>query len=311
MKTNLLIAIVLVGGCATDSGKPKGPEVLPDLTMPPKPTNGVQILTPIFDNIQPAMDYEVCTWTDYITDKVTDVRSTLFQQNEPPGHHALVFYTTTQQPPGTTRVCNDSDMATFRLLSGSATPGELNVAPGDLVYRIPANAQIVINHHYLNATDQVLRGQAVVNLNFADPGNYTPSGNLAVLDLNLDVTPGMYSHNLHCSFDRDYKLWYVIPHMHQWGTRQTVDLTVGGVKTRMFDVAWDPSFAFHPPEKRVDTATPIVVHKGDTIDSECDYNNDSGHDLTFGLEMCVVFGQFINDAGVPNMVCDAGQWGTF
>ena len=89
-------------------------------------------------------------------------------QSAPAGHHIVVYYTMIHQPPGTQRVCNDSDMATFRLVSGNG--GVRNTAPGNLVYRIPAGAQIVLNHHWLNVTDQVVKGQAVINVSPADPG---------------------------------------------------------------------------------------------------------------------------------------------
>ena len=35
------------------------------------------------------------------------------------------------------------------------------------------------------------------------------------------------------------------------------------------------------------------------------------HDLTFGLEMCVAFGQTINPDDKPGLQCNKGTWGTF
>src|SRR5437763_1960725 len=94
----------LAVGCGVDTVKPPPPlqDVLPGLTVPAAPDEGKgwQILTPIFDNIKPGDDDEVCTWTDVIAEKQTDVRSTLGFQNEPPGHHIIIFYTTVPQPPG-------------------------------------------------------------------------------------------------------------------------------------------------------------------------------------------------------------------
>ena len=116
-KTMLGLAILM--GCGTS--EPSGPETLPDLTVPPAPENGLQVITPIFEPILPGMDYEICTWTDAIFDKQTDIRSTLAFQNEPPGHHAILFYTTDKQPAGTQRVCTDTDMASFRLVSGGGS----------------------------------------------------------------------------------------------------------------------------------------------------------------------------------------------
>jgi hypothetical protein len=310
------IACLFLGGslaiaCGTDTAPGSGIETLPELTVPPLPANGMQIITPIFEGIQPATDYEVCTWTDKIFDKQTDVRSTLGYQNEPPGHHVILFYTLDKQPAGTQRVCTDNDMASFRFLAGAGTNGETNLAPGNLVYRIPAGAQIVVNHHYLNTSDNVMKGQSAINVNFAEPGNYIPSGNIAMVDTSLEVAQGMATHDIHCVLSSQMKLWYLIPHMHQWGKEITIDITKGGTKTRQFDTIWDPSFAFHPPEKRLDPATPMVLDPGDTIDVHCQWNNDSGRTLGFGFEMCVAFGETVDDTNQGNMACDAGHWGPF
>jgi len=232
-------------GCGTDSS---GPEVLPNLTVPDPPKNGVQVLTPPFDDIQPATDNEVCTWTDITFDHEVDVKSTLGYQTEPPGHHAILFYTLEKQPAGTQRICTDTDMASFRYLTGNGNNGDLNEAPGNLVFRVPKGAQLVVNSHYLNATDEVLRGQSVINVNFADAGPHTPSGSLAIVDTSLEVATGVTSQTMHCTYDRDFKLWYFIPHKHRWGKHINIDLTLSGTKTRMVDLDWQEQYTFHPPE---------------------------------------------------------------
>jgi hypothetical protein len=306
----LACVVVLATGCGT-SPADSGPETLPDLEVPPPPDNGVQIITPIVEDLQPGMDYEICTWTDVILDRQVDIKSTLGYQTEPPGHHAILFYTLDKQPPGTQRICTDTDMASFRYVSGNGANGELNEAPGDLVFRIPEGAQMVINHHYLNAYDEVLRGQALINVNFAPPGNYIPSGATAILDTAIQVTPGASSHDISCTLERPFKFWYFIPHMHRWGKRITVDMTRAGAKERLFDTPWDDSFTFHPPEHRQDPASPMLMNAGDKIDIHCEWENDTAGTLNFGFEMCVGFGQFVDDEGLGNLACDGGNWGTF
>jgi hypothetical protein len=146
MRTTLCLLVGLsLLGCGTDDPTSGGPEVLDTLTVPPKPENGLQIITAPFDNIEAGGDYEVCTWTDAIFKQTTDVKSTLAYQTEPPGHHVVLFYTLDKQPPGTQRVCTDTDMASFRYLTGNGNNGAVNSAPGDLVFRIPEGAQLVIN----------------------------------------------------------------------------------------------------------------------------------------------------------------------
>lgn len=304
-----LAAVVLLIGCGTEG--PQGPEVLDDLVVPAPPENGVQIITPIVEDIQPGTDNEICTWTDKFFDAQTDIRSTLGHQNEPPGHHTILFYTLDKQPAGTQRVCTDTDMASFRFLAGNGGNGVLNEAPGSLVYRIPQGAQLVVNHHYLNASDQVMRGQALVNVNFADPGNYTPSGSTAFLDTGIQVQIGEDSFETSCTIDRKLDLWYFAPHMHRWGKRIQVDVTHDGQKSNLFDTMWDESFTFHPPEIRHDPARPLTLDAGDKIDVRCEWFNDTDRVLPFGFEMCVAFGQFVDANGIGNIACDGGNWTDF
>jgi hypothetical protein len=306
----LAIGVAFTMGCGTDS--PSGPEVLPNLTVPDVPANGMQVITPIVHDIQPSTDHEICTWTSGLVDKDTDVRSTLSYQTEP-GHHIVVFYTMDRQPVGQQRECTDTDMASFRFLAGNGGNGVVNEAPGNLVFRIPKGAQIVVQHHYLNATDEVLDGQSLVNLNFADAGGtYTPSGSTAFLNSGLSVQPGLDHLDISCTMDRTMKLWYFFPHMHRWGQQITVDVTrTGSEPQRLFDTRWDPEFTFHPPEMRNDPATPMVLSPGDKVSIGCTWNNDTGHVLGFGFEMCVAFGQFVDDQGLGNWACDDGHWGVF
>jgi hypothetical protein len=306
---NLAIASALLIGCGSEAA---GPEILDGLDLPPPPENGIQIITPITEDIQPGTDNEYCVWTDKFLERETDIKSTEGYQTEPPGHHAVLYYTTDTQPPGTMRKCTDTDMASFRFLTGNGAEGELNSAPGNLVYRAPAGAQLVINAHYLNYTENVLRAQSAINVNFADPGGtYTPSGSLAFLDTSINVPQGESTFETTCTIDRTMKLWFVIPHMHRWGKHITVDLIKNDVPERLFDTPWDESFAFHPPEIRMDPETPLVINPGDKVKVTCSWNNDTGRNLPFGFEMCVSYAQFVDEGGIGSWACDGGNWTTF
>lgn len=302
--------LVVLLGCGTDEGS-NGPEILDTLTVPPKPDKGLQIITPPFDGIAAGGDYEVCTWTDAVFKETTDVKSTLAYQTEPPGHHVVLFFTLDKQPPGTQRVCTDTDMASFRYLTGNGATGAVNAAPGDLVFRIPAGAQLVVNQHFLNASDEEMRGQSAINVNFAGAGTFTPSGSTAFVNTALEVAQGTSSQRMNCKIDRQFKLWYFIPHMHRWGTHIKVDLTQQGTKTNYFDLDWQDQYTFHPPELRRDPTDPLIINPGDELDVECSWNNDAGRTLPFGYEMCVVFGQFVDDKSVGSWACNGGQWTEF
>lgn len=316
MTTPRSLSIIALGAAcaAACTEEASGPEVLPGLTVPPAPANGLQILTPIVRDLAPGTDSEICTWTDVILDRAVDVRTMVGHQTEPPGHHIAIYYTTQKLPPGTQRVCTDTDMATFRFVGGVTGDGVPVTLPGNLVDRIPAGAQMVINDHYLNAYDEILDAQSVTNLEFADPGgSYIPSGSLAVLNSAHEVPVGDgQTLDIDCTIDRSLKMWKVFPHAHRWAKKMTIDhVDAGGVSTRLFDTVWEEQFTFHAPELNRDPADPLMFSPGDHVKVHCEWNNDSGRPLPFGFEMCVGYGRFIDDAGIGNIACDNGSWGPF
>lgn len=280
----------------------------------PDPSQGFQVVLPIVNDVKAGGSYEYCSWTNITLDHDIWIKSSKGVQSET-GHHIIVFYTMTPQPAGTSRICNDSDMASFRF--GIAGNGEgvdeSNTLPGDLAVHIPAGAQIVINHHYLNASAQdVPQAQSAVNIYYADPNAKRElASSVAFVDTSMQLPPGQSSVDVNCTINNDYATWFFIPHMHNWGTHITVQHVSGTTTKNLFDLDWDPDYAFHPPAMILDPSQPYMLHKGDQIKLHCDYNNTTSAPLTFGQEMCVAFAQTVDDAGVGNMACDSGQWGPF
>ncbi|HEX8954070.1 MAG TPA: hypothetical protein VF945_19580, partial [Polyangia bacterium] len=97
----LLLLLSLAAGCS--SSKPSTP-IMPELqqVLDAKPANGYQIILPIAKDLAPGTDNEVCTWTDLIVDHDIDIRAVQGFQTVT-GHHVILFSTTKQQAPGTTR----------------------------------------------------------------------------------------------------------------------------------------------------------------------------------------------------------------
>src|SRR5262249_32760764 len=152
--------LLLTLAAAACSSKPSSTtEEMPGLKaiLDPKPANGYQIVLPIEKALPPATDVEVCTWTDMILDHDIDIRAIQGYQTVG-GHHVALYSTAKMQPAWTTRTCTDDDMSTFRFSAASGAEGQggKNEAPGNLVFHIPAGSQIVLNHHYINATPNTL-----------------------------------------------------------------------------------------------------------------------------------------------------------
>jgi hypothetical protein len=280
----------------------------------PDASAGFQIILPIVNGIQAGQQYEYCSWTNVTLDHDIWVKETDGFQSET-GHHIVVYYTTNPQPAGQSRICNDSDMASFRfaVASGGEGVSQKNVLPGNLAVKIPAGAQIVINHHYLNATAQdVPQAQSAVNVLYADPNSSIQrASSLAFVDTAMSIPVGQSSVDFTCNVSQPVATWSFLPHMHNWGTHITIEHVSGSTTDRLFDLDWDPSFAFHPPTKTEDPTKPYVLNKGDQLHVHCDYNNTTSGPLTFGMEMCVGFAMTVDTGNVGNIACDAGQWGAF
>jgi hypothetical protein len=320
----LLGLIFLVAAAACSSGSSGGstgtPEVdgvplMPGFNPGPAPAagTGFQIVLPAVSNIEAGGSYEYCTWTNVVLDQDVWVKESIGHQTET-GHHVIVYYTVDPQPP-TTRICLDSDSAGFRFAIGAAGEGvaQDNILPGDLAVHIPKGAQIIVNHHYLNAGEAtVAQAQSSVEVLYAAPGEQiTQTSSLAFVDTAMSLPPGLSSVDILCTLNNTYAAWQMRPHMHAWGSHITIDHISGSTTDRLFDVDWAPDYAFQPPTTDLPPTQPYTFQKGDQIHVHCDYNNTTSAALTFGQEMCVFYAQDVDPDHVGNMECDQNTWGSF
>jgi hypothetical protein len=321
MRTSLLTALLALVACGSPAGsapatqgndvtETPGVTLLGGTKVDAPPANGFQVVLPIVKGIAPQASEEWCTWTDHIADRDLDVQEVDSFQSKT-GHHVVLFYTTRQQPAGTTRLCTDDDMASFRFVSGGGE-GAAAKLPGDLVARVPKGAQIVANHHYLNPGLEAVDAQSAVNVRFAEPGAIVTRTSAATwLDTKMRAKPGRSTFDVRCTMKQDISLWRLQPHMHAYGEHIVIERTRGAEVDRVVDLDWDPAFVFHAPVMTRDPSAPYDLRAGDEIHVQCRWNNTTDHDLPFGLEMCVAFGQTVDGAGIGNLLCDGGNWGTF
>lgn len=316
--------LLLAAACGSgSSGGSTGPATADGVTLmsgfdpgsAPASGTGFQVVTPIVSNVAAGGNYEYCTWTNVVLQQDVWIKSSKALQTAT-GHHVVVYYTTSPAPAGQSRLCNDSDMASFHFAVaalGEAANGANNVLPGDLAVKVPKGAQIVINHHYLNASaSAVAQAQSAVSVFYATPGSkIVESSSIAFVNTGMEVPPGASSVDFTCTTNQAFQTWMMFPHMHQYGTRVTIDHTNGGTTDRLFDVQWDPSYTFHPVTHTEDPSKPYVLQKGDQLHVHCDYNNTTSQTLSFGAEMCVLYGATVDAAGVGNLACDQGTWTSF
>ena len=262
--------VVLVACSSGGSGAGSKASTIPLMAgfqpgVAPASGTGFQVILPIVTDIAAGGSYEYCTWTDVTLDQDVWVKKSQGVQSDT-GHHAIVFYTLNSQPAGQSRICSDSDMASFRFAISGTGEGvdQSNELPGVLAVDFALGAQIVINHHYLNATAQdVAQAQSSVNVYYAAPGTQpTLASSVAFVDTSMNVAPGTNSTDFTCTVKDTFATWYFIPHMHNWGTHITVEHVSGTNTKRLFDLDWDPSYAFHPSDHDGGSDDTLHVERG-------------------------------------------------
>jgi hypothetical protein len=283
----------------------------------PDPSQGFQIILPIVTDIQPGGSYEYCTDTSMILQQDAWVDATQGYQSET-GHHVIFFYTMNPVAPGT-HLCAADEMGEFQfgLPAGGGPNSTKFTAPGNLAVHLPAGAQIIVNHHYLNASaTPVAEAQSALNVYYTDPTvPHTPSSMMVILNSSMTVPTGASTYTEDCTINQTYEAWMQVPHMHAWGTHITITDTPasGAAPAQLFNMDWQADYAFDLNSVATSEAptAPFVFNKGDKIHIECDYLNTTGAEITFGTEMCVMANFTVDPNNIGSMSCDGGQWGSF
>jgi hypothetical protein len=283
----------------------------------PDPSKGFQIIMPIVTDIPAGGSEEYCTDTSVIVPQDVWVNASEGFQTET-GHHVIFFYSTNPVAQST-HICANDEMGEFQFgMPASGGPGgQMFTLPGNLAVKIPGGSQIIVNHHYLNASQTpVAQAQSAINIYYADPTvQHTTSSSMIIVDTNLTVPVGASTFTEDCTVNQDYSAWMQLPHMHNWGTHITVTDTPAatGVPQQLFDMDWNPDYAFdfNAVATTEQPSAPFLFHTGDKIHVECDYMNNTGAAMTFGDEMCVMANFTVDPNNVGNVACDGGNWGPY
>nr|HEX4315261.1 hypothetical protein [Kofleriaceae bacterium] len=317
IRSRALFVIVVVAGCSSHDSTPApdaaGTPILPGFTVPPPPANGMQIVLPIVKDLAPGSSHEICTYTNILLDHDIDVREIEAYQARS-GHHVALWSSKVADKASPSHECSDADMTNFRFIA-AANANMTNTAPGTLQFHIAAGNYLAVQEHFINASDEPVDSQSVLDIDFADPGgHYTNSTGLAFLNSDLSLPPGPNTMDIHCAMANDVEAWFTMPHMHAYGTAFTTTWTHAGQATQLVDMpvgSWDPSYEFMAPATTYDVSAPIEFATGDTVDVHCEWNNTTTDTLKFGNEMCVFFAQTIDTHDLGNLACDGGGWGSF
>lgn len=162
------------------------------------------------------------------------------------------------------------------------------IFPDGVAVTVPAGSLINLNLHLFNASDAALSGHSgiaireVAQSDVQQTADFFFAGTFA-----LSIPGGGQTTNAlgGCTANRDYQVFALWPHMHQYGVHQKVEHLRGGNAT----VLHDAPYAFS--EQDFFPRTPeFTVEAGDQLRVTCTYTNESPNVINFGDssedEMC-------------------------
>ena len=301
----LLLCVLVAGGCTSSKGS--SVELIKGFDPPAPGPDGIQLIIPPIRGIAPGVDETLCTYLDYRTDKDYDIYNYEGFQSKDASHHALL-YAVSQNKPSDTHICTEDDMLNGRYLAGGGAEAPALQLPEGIVIRMPANTQLMIQTHWINASDQPVDGQAAFNLDVEKPDpSHVNSQLFTVVSTDFQLPVGVGHAGTECTSQADMSFFLMGGHEHEWGTHVKLTYTPSGGQDKViYDQPWASSFQFNPPRNAYTKDAPFTVHKGDKLAIACDYNNNTGAPISFPKEMCVGWGYFFPADG--EIDCVDGSW---
>ncbi|HMJ12929.1 MAG TPA: hypothetical protein VK524_16015 [Polyangiaceae bacterium] len=265
---------------------------------------------PVFSDpidVLPGEDRTYCTFTNVILKEPT-IFGESFGAQSPMGHHAILVYTTQPQEPHT-GPCGGMDGEQLLGGTGGKSVSDTASLPTNYGVEVPAGAQLVINHHWINTGREPVRGQSLMIARTLKSGGETvKAGSLAMVSIGWELPPqSPFESTTECTFQEDVPFVIALGHMHEWGSRVKIEVERAGSATdTLIDAAWSVEAATTGGTgyKQYTLESPYMIRKGDTVRLTCNWKNTTSESLEFPREMCVFFGNTIG----ASYICANGAW---
>lgn len=291
MKKSLVaaLAFALAAGC---SGGSHGGGATQSLTLPTW-------------TVQPGTEMLKCVYKSL--HNTEDVFVKQFDTTQlPGGHHIVGFLSTTTLADGVEVDCSSAQsMESWRpLLTGLSKEGF--TLPSPYAIRIPANATLVFQSHYINTSTAPLQTHDEIKIHFTSKTpDLTEVQTWSNTVLNFNVPAGeVKTFSVDCVAPQDMHVFTMFGHMHEWGKEIRVDLgPTPSSMANIYDIQhWSSSLRDSPPHQVWAFDAPLEVHTGDHVRLACTWDNTQGADaLAFPKEMCASVFWFY--PGTDSLIC--------
>jgi hypothetical protein len=299
---------------------------------PPAAEGYTRIVSPTVHGVGPGDDVTYCQYLMAPFDHDVDVLDVEGYQSAF-GHHAVAFTYTPKdgEEIGTTFPCMGTEFSSGA--DGGASPGDslsmgtflggiggadgrksATSLPEGVAFRLQRGQGVMLNVHYLNTGEKTVDGNAVVDIEFAEPD---PARKIAAIFVNLDsgfsLSPASPTTSaVDCVAQSDVQIIMMTNHMHEYGTSASTEVQRAGAnsfESLHDDPNWTYDMQFNPVYTRWSVDAPFVLHAGDTLRTTCNWDNPTSNTIAFPREMCVGVGFALATGADPTApLCANGTW---
>lgn len=176
-------------------------------------------------------------------------------------------------------------------VAASQQPYASLVFPEGVGREFSGGQYIVFDYHYLNTENETIAARSAINFHLSDPSSIEHLAHpFGFQNFTIDTPVGeTRSFTAECRFHTNIMVSGLTRHTHRWGTNFAVWFAGGSHDGEPIwtTTDWQHDTDYQFPE-------PVLMGPEDGFKFQCDYTNDSDHELRFGTsatdEMCILFG---------------------
>ena len=145
----------------------------------------LELETPDLD-VASGADITYCTYIEQTVAEDRDILSFEGTQTQY-GHHTILYGARSKQEPGT-HVCTEADMINARYLAAGGSETGSFAVPDGIAFRLHAGQQLMIQSHFINASDHDAVGRSSFRVDTALPDlSRQPADLFTVVTTEIDV----------------------------------------------------------------------------------------------------------------------------
>jgi hypothetical protein len=321
----------LLSACGSTNGPATPPDTASAAVFSPPPAGEgyTRLVAKKIPDIKPGADITYCQYVMPALDHDVDILSLTGYQSAF-GHHIVAF---SFADDGTKQIGESFPCMGTEVSSGSPGGAGLDVGsylggiagandknnsgsplPEGVAFRLKTGNGIMLNVHFLNTGDKTVDGNGVIDVKLAEPDpNRLIASMFVNVNLNFDLAPKERTDSsVECVAQKDTQIIMASNHMHEYGVAASSEVVRAGstvAESLHDDPTWTYDMQFNIVYSRWPAATPYVVHAGDTIRTNCSWQNTTANALTFPREMCVGIAFVLVSGDNPKAPgCVNGTW---